>query len=222
MKKQKPKAKQKQKEKSQLDFGADSRQSSGQSNIQDLEQVSELANQLYNYTTLLQATEARLSDLKAKVHRIKMEELPALMDELNISEFKMKDGSKVKVKPLIMASIPSASSIEKERDPAARNSLELRQSRCFSYLRKNGAGALIKTLLEARFGKDSEKVAEKAIAALRKLKVPAEVSKSVHPQTLNAWVRERIEAGKPVDMDLFKVFSGQVAEITTPNLEKVL
>jgi hypothetical protein len=35
----------------------------------------------------------------------------------------------------------------------------------------------------------------------------------VEPQTLKAWVKERVEKGQPVDSELFGVFIGQKATI---------
>jgi hypothetical protein len=192
------------------------------SQLLDLERIGALVIQLQSKLHLLHEAQQRALDLAGEVDELKMQAIPELMDQYNLSEVKLKDGSKVHVRPLIYASIPSEGAILKCRDGEARHEMRERLNRCFSYLRKVGAAALIKTLLKADFGKDSEPIANKAIAALRKLGIQADITKGVHPQSLNAWVRERIEAGKSVDMELFKVFSGQIAEITTPNTETKL
>jgi hypothetical protein len=216
------KTKQKKKRIPELDFKQDSKQGTGQPQIEDLEIISKAVILLQSKITLLAQAELRASQLKEEVFKIKTEEIPALMDQLNVSEVKMKDGSRVSIKPLVQASLPSEGAILKCKDGQARHEMRERLKRGFAFLRKSGAAALIKTLLKADFGKDAEAKAAKAIATLKKLGVQAEVSKNVHPQTLTAWVRERLEDGKPVDMETFKVFSGQIAEITTPNTEETL
>ncbi len=205
-----------------IDFKEDAKggSSAGQSQVEDLEQVSRLAILLRSKLLLMREAEARLTLLQQEINRIKLEDLPALMDQFNLLELKLKDGSRLVVKPLINASLPSEGAILRCKDGEQRVEMRNRLKKAFQFLRKQGAAALIKTQLKADFGKDSEKVAEKALKTLQQLGVNAEVSKGVHPQTLNAWVRERIEAGKPVDMETFRVFSGQVAEITTPNTEE--
>lgn len=204
---------------SHIDFKKDKGESS---QLLDLERIGTLVSNLQNKLLLLEAAQERVTDLQADITRLRTEEIPAVMDEFNLSEVKLKDGSKVHVRPLILANIPSEGAIMKCRDGQLAHAMRDRLNKCLSYLRKNGAAALIKTLLKANFGKDSEAEAKAAIAALKKLGVPAEVIKTVHPQSLNAWVRERIENGKPIDMELFKVFNGQMAEITTPNTERTL
>jgi hypothetical protein len=205
-----------------LDFKQDSKQGTGQPQIEDLEIVSKAVILLQSKIHLLSQAEQRVSQLKDEVFKLKTEEIPALMDQLNLSEVKMKDGSRVSIKPLVQASLPSEGAILKCRDGEQRHEMRERLKRGFAFLRKAGAAALIKTLLKADFGKDAEVKAELAVRQLKKIGIQAEVSKGVHPQSLNAWVRERLEDGKPVDMETFKVFSGQIAEITTPNIEETL
>jgi len=206
----------------QINFKEDSKQGTGQPQVEDLEQIGKVVIQLQGKLSLLAQAQERLANLQLDITRLKTEEIPALLDQFNLSEVKLKDGSRVIVRPLIHASIPSEGAIHKCRDGTEANLMRNRLKKCFAFLRKNGAEALIKTLLKADFGKGAESKAQKAIDQLKKLGIQAEVTKGVHPQSLNAWVRERIEAGKIVDMELFKVFSGQIAEVTTPNLEKAI
>jgi hypothetical protein len=42
---------------------------------------------------------------------------------------------------------------------------------------------------------------------------PAEQAQKIEPQTLKAWVKERVEKGQIVDTKLFGVFIGQKATI---------
>jgi hypothetical protein len=196
------------KTKSKIDFKADIKKEGA---FKDLKEVAIVATKLQAQQNKLEELEEQVDNARAAIYMIQTEELPAIMEQFNLSEFKLKDGSKITVRPFVKASLPSEGAILKCKDPDKQGEMRTRLSNAFIYLRKQGAGAMIKTFLKADFGKDSEPLARKAILALRKLGVRAEVAKNVHPQTLTAWVKERIEAGKKIDMDLFAVASGNMA-----------
>lgn len=181
--------------------------------IKDLRQVSDIANRLKTHQETQEKLEEQLATVKGTIWRIQTEELPALMQQYGLSEFKLTDGSKITVKPFVKASLPAEGTILKCKDLDKRAEMRDRLTKAFSYLRKQGAGSLIKSFLKADFGKESEALAKKAMTELRKLGVHAEMAKNVHPQTLTAWVRERLEAGKKIDMELFAVQSGEMASI---------
>jgi hypothetical protein len=44
----------------------------------------------------------------------------------------------------------------------------------------------------------------------------AEIKKSVNYQTLQAWVRDRLQRGEGVDTSVITVYAGQVAKIKLP------
>ncbi len=184
----------------------------------ELTKLSTLAN-------LLLVGQEQIEHLKGKIQlamdecdRIQFQAIPELMAQYGLSEFKLKDGSRITVKPVLKASMPSESAIEKCHDLDEKELLRDRLDQCFAYLRSHGAEALIKNLIRVEFGKGKEKEAKQAVAALRKVGVMAQLTPNVHYQTLNAWVRERIEAGKPMDMELFKVFSGNIAIVESPKV----
>lgn len=178
-----------------------------------LSRVALLANQLQEVDAQLAEHAERLKQLQAKRQRIAMEDLPGLMAEFGLSEFKLADGSKVTIRPFVKASLPTERAIEQCRDTEQRLAMRHRLQQGFAYLRKHGAGALIKHFLKADFGKDSDATAQAALKTLRKLGVKAELTKGVHPSTLSAWVKERLENGQNVDMQLFAVFAGDQAHI---------
>jgi hypothetical protein len=67
------------------------------------------------------------------------------------------------------------------------------EEKAFDWLRAHGEADIIKNTVTVRFGKEKE---------------------DIHPGTLKAWVKGRIEEGKELDMDLFGVWVGQRATIT--------
>src|SRR5216683_400052 len=103
-----------------IDFKEDSRQNTGQAQLYDLEQVSRLVIQLQAKNVLVIQAKQRLAKLEEDITRLKLEEIPAIMDQFNLSEVKLKDGSKVHIRPLIHASLPSEGAILKCRDGEQR------------------------------------------------------------------------------------------------------
>ena len=119
-----------------------------------------------------------------------------MMQEMNISTLKLADGTLVEVKPVYGASIPTKSKEE-----------------AFKWLRDNGLGDLIKNEITVAFGRDEDNKAQQ-YAVLAKGQGYEPVQKiGVHPQTLKAVVRERVESGQNMPTDLFNTFVGNQTKI---------
>ena len=96
---------------------------------------------------------------------------------------------------------------------AANISIANREA-AYSWLRSNGLGDIIKNDITVSFGRDEDnKAAEYANLARGQGFEPTQKLK-VEPMTLKALVRERIEAGKDMPMDIFNVFVGNRTKIT--------
>lgn len=185
-----------------------------------LQKVVNMANAMIAKETTILNLQDQIATLQKEYDELAMEQLPDFMTNIGMKEFSLSNGNKVVIKPIIRGSIPSESAIDKERDPDARATKRDRFERALAYLEKAKAGAMIKNVVQAELGKDSKALAKKVLMTLRKLNVEANLWRGVHPQTLNSWIRERIEAGSPVDMDLFQVFCGKRAEIVQPKAAK--
>jgi hypothetical protein len=209
---QKAKMKKDKKTKPNIDFQADTAPKSDG----ELTRVREMAQQLLDVEYSIARAQEELETLLESQQRIVASDLPALMEEVGIKEFTLASGERVIVKPIIKASLPAESAIEKQKDKDKQAEMRDRFKRGLNYLQKNGAGSLVKQTIKADFGKDAAKKVRLALSALRALGVAAEVHAGVHPNSLTSWVKERIEGGKPVDFDLLGVYSGQVASIDKP------
>jgi len=166
----------------------------------DLKALATLSTKLLK----LQAEADQMEDeLKAKRQDIKLlaeTTIPDAMAACGMKEFTLANGYKLKIQDITAGSIP-----EKNRTEA------------FAWLRTHGFGWLIKTDIKVTLGKDSESLAARAIAALEKLKIPAEVKEAVHPQTLAAWVREEREGGnQKLPLDLLGIFIGKRVKVDPP------
>lgn len=197
-----------------LDPTADAKGGSEQTfTLKDLERVAELAMEIISIEEAMGALQVQMQLQSDRLNLIQLEILPSLMDSIGLSDFRLKSGERVLVKPLIRASLPSQGAIEKERDADKKAEALDRYERGLTYLKAHGAAALIKQTLEAVLGKGEEPLAKKAVKALKDLGVQAAITRGVHPATLTSWVKERLAGGKEVDMDLFRVFNGHKAEI---------
>ena len=119
---------------------------------------------------------------------------------MGLSSLKLADGSAVDVKPFYRASIAV-----KNRDAA------------YKWLRDNGLGDIIKNDVTVSFGKNEDnKAVEYANLAQSQGFQPTQKLK-VEPMTLKALVRERIEKGEDMPMDIFNVFVGNQTKLTRKN-----
>jgi len=120
-----------------------------------------------------------------------------MMEEMHITKLKLKDGESVEIKKIYGASIPQ------EHQEAA-----------FTWLRDNDLGDIIKNDITVTFGRgEDNKAAEYATLAQGQGYEPVQKI-GVHPQTLKAVVRERLESGREMPSDLFKTYAGNSTKIT--------
>ena len=164
------------------------------------ENIKSLASQVKNLKELedeLKADEESLKNKKKEIERISGEVIPTLLSEMGLSSLKLADGSAVDVKPYYAANI---SVVNREA--------------AYGWLRSNGLGDIIKNDITVSFGRNEDnKAAEYANLAKGQGYQPTQKLK-VEPMTLKALVRERIEAGKDMPMDIFNVFVGNRTKIT--------
>lgn len=136
--------------------------------------------------------ELEIQDLSSQIHekndQLKVlynETMPNLLDALKLDRIGIApDGNKPGA-DFKMASYYSANIAASWDDD--------RKELGFALLEKLKAGDLIKAEVTSRLPKGSLKVAKQLVAAAKKLGVTAVLKKSVHNQTLSAWLRELYE-----------------------------
>jgi len=152
---------------------------------------------LENLNQEIEKAEKDLKQKKKNHEHLSGEVIPTMMSEMGLSHIKLMDGSSVDVKPNYSANITIAN-----REAA------------FNWLRNNGLGDIIKNEISVSFGRNEDnKAADYAELARGQGFQPTQKLK-VEPMTLKALVRERIEAGKTMPMDIFNVFVGNRTKIT--------
>jgi hypothetical protein len=156
-------------------------------------QLSQLVRNLRTVEVDIDNAEEHLKSLKQEKHKLSVENIPALMDEMGIERLDV-DGMTVERKMIVAASIPVAN-----------------REQAFDWLRSNGLDDIIKNDVTCSFGKGEDNRAGDVIGILEERGFAPTTKTHVHPSTLKAFVKERITDGKPIDLDLFGAFISNTA-----------
>ena len=158
-------------------------------------QLSQLVRSLRNVEQQIEDAENHIKSLEQEKHRLSVENIPALMDEMGVERIDV-DGLTVERKMIISASIPKD-----------------RKDEAFSWLRENGLDDIIKNDVTCSFGKGQDNSAKNVIAILQDAGFDPATKTHVHPSTLKAFVKERVTDGKPIDLDMFGAFISNAAQL---------
>ena len=157
--------------------------------------LSNLVRQLRKVEDQIEDAENHVKMLKAEKHKLSIDTIPALMDEMGMERLDV-DGVVVNRKMIIHASIPVA-----------------RREEAYAWLRENKCDDIIKNVIYCSFGKGQDNLAGDVIGLLETKGFHPEQKTSIHPSTLKAFVKERVTDGKPIDLDMFGAFIANAAEI---------
>jgi len=158
-------------------------------------QLSQLVRNLRNVENQIEDAENHIKALKQEKHRLSVENIPALMDEMGVERLDV-DGLTVERKMIVSASIPKD-----------------RKDEAYSWLRENGCDDIIKNDVTCSFGKGQDNSAKNVIAILQDAGFDPATKTHVHPSTLKAFVRDRVTDGKPIDLDMFGAFISNAAQL---------
>ena len=161
-----------------------------------LQSIGDLARAVREKEELVLKLEEQLKEEKKALLKLTDEDLPALLLEFGITKFELEDGSKVEVRPTYGAHIKADNKFQ-----------------AYEWLRNNEYGDLIKNTVACSFGRGEDGAANRFIDTAQKLGFEPLQKTEVHPSTLKAWVKERVEQGDEFPMELFGAFVGQRATI---------
>lgn len=147
-----------------------------------IENLSNLAKYQLDIQKKILAVESELKYLKDVLLKVSTEDIPLMMDQLGMQEFKLNSGESIKIKDGFKAYINKPDEIK-----------------AFKWIRSNGGESIIKTELKTKFGMGEDQIAAEAVAALKKLGADVEKKEGIHFQTLNKWVKEKLEEGHDID-----------------------
>ena len=161
----------------------------------DMKNLSSLVKDLNQITLNINEKEEELKALKLQKHKMSTEQIPAMMDEMGVQRLDVENLS-VTLRPLINASIP-----------------QTRREEAFQWLRDNGLDDIIKNDVIMSFGKGEDNMAGDIMYELEKRGMHPEKKTHIHSMTLKAFIRERVENGLPIDLDMFGAFVARTADI---------
>ena len=177
----------------------DARQTTRLPNDDELRTVSDLANEQLRLEALVKEQEQYLAETKLKLTKVRELDLPAALESFGLTSITLLDKSKVTIKEDVYAVITE------ENRPAA-----------FEWLEATDNGGIIKNEVKCPFGKGQDEEAQKLTELLSSQGYSFTNSRTVHPQTLKAFVRNQLAEGLPVPTDIFSIHIKRVATIELP------
>jgi hypothetical protein len=159
-------------------------------------------------------TEKYLENLKKGAKEVSEKQIPDLMTQIGMSKFTLTNGAQVQVKPYYSGKID-----DENREEA------------FAWLKENNNDSIIKKCLVLDFGKADGLDWESIIEGLMQYaveniytrdeegeieRVPIDISleQGIHHATLNAFIKEQVEAGNPIPLEVFKAYIGSKTKIS--------
>ncbi len=157
--------------------------------------LSQLVKQVTELDKKIDDWEGQIKILKDQRKRITHDRIPGLMDEMGVEKIEV-EGASVSCKPVVHASIPVP-----------------RKEEAFAWLRENGLDGIIKNDVVVTFGKGEDNIAGNLVGQLQEKGFDPRTKTHIHASTLKAFVKERVTAGKHIDLDMFGAFVSSAAEI---------
>lgn len=157
--------------------------------------LSGLIKELRGVEDQISDAEQHLKDLKAIQKRLSHERIPDLMDEMGVERLDV-EGLTVSRRTIVSASIP----VE-------------RKDEAHAWLRQEGLDDIIKNDVTLSFGRGEDNLAGDLVGRLREEGFDPSTKTHIHSSTLRAFVRERVEEGKPIDLDMFGAYVANAAVI---------
>lgn len=163
-----------------------------------LRQIALMALEQKKAEAFVEEKEEELRKARAALNDIAQHKLPALMDEIGSPEFTTADGIKITVRENIRASIP-----------------QICKAQALKWLEDNDHENLIKREFKVLFSKNEEEWAKEfeEMLAQSERELNVEVNRGVHASTLSAFVREQLEQGVDIPLQLFGAMRQRVTKI---------
>lgn len=164
--------------------------------VDEVAELTELVEMQLKAEVAVELADKKLKAEKKKLLKIEEQLLPDAMTAAGVVELKLVSGQKITVSEFVRCHI------KKENQP-----------RAYQYLRDIGSGDLIKNIVSVNFKSGDDNKACSLMENLEDLGFFAEKKESVHIGTLQAWAKEQLREGKPLDKDILGVYVGSKAKI---------
>lgn len=165
----------------------------------DMNRLMQMVALMERQTAAVAAAEEELKSAKDALLRTQREDLPELMKELELTELRKEDGTTIRITNGLDISIPAA-----------------QRRAAFDWLIEEGYGGLIKAQCTVTFSATEREQAVACYDELVQARYPALLDEKIAPQTLKAWAKEQLAAGKEIPAHLFSLNPYDWAKIQIP------
>ena len=169
-----------------------------QVDVFDPTELSEAIEQLKSVGAQVLAVESKLKELKAQEKYINNFTIPEIMNKMNLSTVKLKDGSELSIKKVYSATMKADKKAE-----------------AIQWLRDNGLGDIVKNEITVNFGQGEENKAMTYVNLAKGQGYEPSQKEAVHAMTLKVTMEDWKNKGKEVPEDLFWTFEGNQTKIKT-------
>ena len=170
---------------------------------EELENISQLANEQLRLEAEVEAKEAQLKQLKEQLTKVSEVDIPSAFESIGLTSITLLDKSKVSIKEDVYAGITKEN-----------------QEKAFAWLEETGNDGIIKNEVKCPFTKGNDSEAKELMLLLTEYGYSYSISLHVHPQTLKAFVRHQLEDGLPIPTDVFSIHIRKVASIELPRTRR--
>jgi len=159
-----------------------------------IKRLSSLCRQQLQIQMELSELEQELVKKKLELEKVSEHEIPDLMDELGIDEFRLRSGVRVTVVPYFSGKITTPEAL--------------------SWLEENEHGDIIKGSITVPYPKGFDQTRLQALVDIAKqLGLNPDNREEVHHSTLRAWIKEMITTGQDFPRELFNVYVGRETKL---------
>jgi hypothetical protein len=162
-----------------------------QSTSIDPDKLSTEVEKLRSIQQQIKNLEDQVKDLKEDEKYFSCMVIPKLMDDMNLSSLKLRDGSELSVKKIYSASVKADKKAE-----------------AITWLRDQGLGDIVKNNVIVSFGQGEDNKAVDYVGLARSSGFEPIQEEKVHPQTLKVVMKEWKDKGREVPEELFNTFDG--------------
>lgn len=162
----------------------------------ELLEITRLADLQKTAERIVLKLEADLKKAQEELKELAERKVPEEMERLGLTEVKTKNGLYVEIAEKVRCSLTV------ENRP-----------RGLDWLEKNDLGSSIKSEVVVSFNRKQLEDARSLVAKLRDENKIAALERTVHHSTLDSILRERLEDGKEVPLDIFGVMRQRIAKV---------
>ena len=168
-----------------------------QTDIIDPEKLSTEIEKLKSVQDRIKSLEDQIKDLKEDEKYFSCVVIPKLMEDMNLSSLKLKDGSELSVKQIYSASIKADKKVQ-----------------ALNWLRENGLGDIVKNNITVTFGQGEDNKAVEYAGLAREQGFEPTQDEKVHSASLSVVMKEIKDKGQDIPSDLFSSYEKNSTSVT--------